>query len=120
MHHVSVVGQSHVVLASVYPPKLLVSDGQLLCRHLMSRKNLSRVQESRKRRGLIRAVPGVVCNGFGLYQSMTTREYRSTGIVTLSLFSPLPFTPFLHSHSASPWNDQQKHKDEDTVESVLR
>lgn len=42
-----------------YPSKKLVSDGHLLCRHLTSRRTLSRVQENRRRRGLLRVTPGI-------------------------------------------------------------
>ena len=48
-----------VAAFAAYPKKKLVADGGVLYRHLLSRKTLSRVQESRRRRGLLRVVPGI-------------------------------------------------------------
>ena len=50
-----------VVLAHVR--KKVVADGRVLYRHLVSRKAVSRVQESRRRRGLLRVVPGSYHSG---------------------------------------------------------
>lgn len=47
------------LLLTAYPAKKLVSDGHVMYRHLVSRKSLSRVQESRRRRGLLKIVPGM-------------------------------------------------------------
>lgn len=41
-----------------HPAKQLVSDGQVLQRHLMSQKTLSRVQESKRRKQQLKVVPG--------------------------------------------------------------
>ena len=42
-----------------HPRKKLVADGRVLYKYLISRKTVSRVQESRRRRGLLRMVPGI-------------------------------------------------------------
>ena len=50
-------GLYHVLAG--YPLKTLTADGQVLARHLLSRRSPSRVEESQRRKGELRVVSGL-------------------------------------------------------------
>ena len=109
---------------AAYPTKQLVSDGQVLYRHLMSRKTLSHVQESRRRRGLLRVVPGMVSCGLdGSVCSPTVLPLSLSLSHSLSLTHSLSLSHSLTSlllSSVHLWREKQKHSQRETAESVLR
>ena len=47
------------ICSEVYPRKKLVADGGVLYGHLVLRKTVSRVQESKRRKGQLRMIPGI-------------------------------------------------------------
>lgn len=100
---------------TAYPAKRLVSDGHVLYRHLLSRKSISRVQESKRRRGLLRTVPGIVGHPLIFPSPPLSEEKRfmlgDGGELFLSR-SPC--------NVVNLWSDRQHHDNQETVESVLR
>ena len=82
------------ICSEVYPRKKLVADGGVLYGHLVSRKTVSRVQESKRRKGQLRMVPG-------MYIAMCVMFHHMICIVKL-------------------WSEKQRVSSKETVESVLR
>ena len=96
-----------------HPRKKLVADGRVLYKYLISRKTVSRVQESRRRRVLLRMVPGI-------YPLET--HYLPVGGAANSLTLSFSLSLSLYVCSVVKlWREKQKNSSiKETAESVLR
>ena len=91
-----------------HPRKKLVADGRVLYKYLISRKTVSRVQESRRRRGLLRMVPGIY--------PLETHYLPVGGAANFALSLSLSVCSVVKL-----WSEKQKNSSvKETAESVLR
>ena len=101
-----------MLILVAHPRKKLVADGRVLYRHLLSRKGVTRVQESRRRRGLLRTVPGTHRSPLSLSLSLSLSLYYC--MCVMGLFS-------LQILLVKLWSEKRtESKTKETVESVLR
>ena len=87
------------ICSEVYPRKKLVADGGVLYGHLVSRKTVSRVQESKRRKGQLRMVPG-------MYVAMCVYLFNVSHHNMICI--------------VKLWSEKQRVSSKETVESVLR